>query len=311
MYTERRHKEAGMKKHLVLTLFLLILCSPGILYSETLPALVSASWLNDNLNNPNMLVLDIRKIEDYREGHIPGALSLTYAAWRTMGESLDCQLPYRDELTDTICSSGISAETYVVIVGNTDTFRQLVNATRVAWTLKYAGVKRPAILDGGYKKWLEKSYPVTKEWVKRPKSRYKCKWNENVLATKGYVTSHLKEMAIVDTRTEKLFKGEVSDPMLKRKGHIPGAMNLPFSLVFHKDGTFTNPDVLRYIALHSVGDDLDKRIVVLCCNGQFASSWWFAFSEILGYRDVRIYDGSMEEWCKDGDAPLVESTGGK
>ncbi|MBP6940800.1 MAG: sulfurtransferase [Syntrophorhabdaceae bacterium] len=300
-----------MKKHLVLALFLIMLCTPLILHSEDLPALVSASWLNENLGKPNVLVLDIRKVEDYRAGHIPGALSLTYAAWRTMGEALDCQLPYRDELTDTICSSGISAETYVVIVGNTDTFRQLVNATRVAWTLKYAGVKRPAILDGGYKKWLEKNYPVTKEWVKRPKSRYKCKWNENVLATKGYVTSHFKELAIVDTRTEKLFKGEVSDPMLKRKGHIPGAINLPFSLVFHKDGTFTSPDVLRYIALHSVGDDPGKRIVVLCCNGQFASSWWFAFSEILGYRDVRIYDGSMEEWCRDVDTPLVEGAEGK
>jgi thiosulfate/3-mercaptopyruvate sulfurtransferase len=300
-----------MKKQIVLVLFLAILCSPGILYSETLPSLVSASWLNENLKNPSLLVLDIRKIEDYREGHIPGALSLTYAAWRTMGETLDCQLPHRDELSDTICSSGISADTHVVIVGNTDTFRQLVNATRVAWTLKYAGVKRPAILDGGYKKWLEKNYPVTKDWVKRPKSNYKCKWNENVLATKGYITSHFKELAIIDTRTEQLYKGEVSDPMLKRKGHIPGAINLPFSLVFHKDGTFTNADVLKYIALHSVGDDLDKRVVVLCCTGQFASSWWFALSEMLGYKDVRIYDGSMEEWCRDETAPLVESTGGK
>jgi len=146
-----------MKRHLLLALSLIMFCSPGILYSEALPALVSASWLNDNLKSPNLLVLDIRKIEDYREGH------------------------------------------------------------------------------------------------------------------------------------------------------IPGVMNLPFSLVFHKDGSLTNPDALRHIAQHSVGDDLDKRIVVLCCNGQFASSWWFAFSEMLGYRDVRIYDGSMEEWCKDGDTPLVES----
>ncbi|MDD5243385.1 MAG: rhodanese-like domain-containing protein [Syntrophorhabdaceae bacterium] len=300
-----------MKKHVALALFLMILSAPTILYSEQLPSVVSASWLNENLNNPKLLVLDIRKIEDYREGHIPGALSLTYAAWRTMGESLDCQLPHRDELSDTICSSGINADTYVVIAGNTDLVRQLVNATRVAWTLKYAGVKRPAILDGGYKMWLVKNYPVTKDWVKRPKSYYKCKWNKSVLATKEYITSHFKELAIVDTRPEKLYRGEVSDPMLKRKGHIPGAINLPYSLVFHRDGSFTNPDALKHIAMHSVGNDQDKGIVVLCCNGQFASSWWFVLSEVLGYKNVSIYDGSMEEWCGDKDAPLVESTGGK
>lgn len=289
-----------------------ILMLPIITHSDnSAMPVVTADWLYNNLDNPSVFILDIRKIEDYKEGHIPGAVSLTYAAWRTMKEKMDCQLPEKDELSDTICSSGISAETHVVIVGNTDSFRQLVNSTRVAWTLKYAGVKQPTILDGGYKKWFEKNYPVAKDWVKRPKSNYKCKWNENVLATKDYIMSNLKELAIVDTRTEKLYRGEISDPMLKRKGHIPGAVNLPFSLVFHKDGTFTNTDVLKYIALYSVGSNLGKRIVVLCCTGQFASSWWFALSEILGYQDVRIYDGSMEEWCRDESAPLIESTGDK
>jgi thiosulfate/3-mercaptopyruvate sulfurtransferase len=77
-------------------------------------------------------VLDIRKVEDYREGHIPGAVSLTYAAWRTMKENLDCQLPLKEDLRDSVCSSGINAYTYVVIVGNTDTERQHMNATHVA-----------------------------------------------------------------------------------------------------------------------------------------------------------------------------------
>lgn len=296
-----------MKKQIIAALFLAILCSPEILCSESPPAIVSASWLNENLKNPNLFVLDIRKIEDYRAGHIPGALSLTYAAWRTTEKGLDCQLPYKDELADTICSSGISADTYVVIVGNVDTDRQRMNATRVAWTLKYAGVKRPVILDGGYKSWLSKSYPASIDWVKRPKSNYKCKWNENVLATKGYIASHLKEMAIVDTRSEKLYKGTISDPMLKRKGHIPGAVNLPSSFVFKKDGTFENTEKLGSLASKAVGEAKDREIIVLCCTGQFASSWWFVLSEALQYSNVKIYDGSMEEWCGDENVPLVES----
>lgn len=278
---------------------------------DTIGPVVSTEWLQKNLDNPSVFVLDIRKVEDYKEGHIPGALSLTYAAWRTMENNLSCQLPYKDELSDTICSSGINADTYVVIVGNTDTERQLTNATRVAWTLKYAGVKRPAILDGGYKKWLSKNYPVTTDWVKRPKSNYKCKWNENVIANKEHVRARLGTAVIVDTRPERLYKGEASDPMLKRKGHIPGAVNLPYSLVFKKDGTFENTEKLKSLASKAVGDARNREIIVLCCNGQFASSWWFALSEMLCYRDVKIYDGSMEEWCRDEKAPLVESTGDK
>ncbi len=292
-------------------LFIFLLALSVTAHAENGPdPLVSAEWLQRNLNNPSLVILDIRKVEDYKEGHIPGALSLTYAAWRTMTDHLDCQLPSKDDLRDTVCSSGINADTRVVIVGNTDSDRQRVNATRVAFTLKYAGVKHPAILDGGYKSWASRDYPVSKDWVKRPRSNYQCKWNDHVLAKKADITSRLKELAIVDTRPEKLYKGEVSDPMLKRKGHIPGAVNLPHPLVFKQDGAFENRGILGSLASKAVGESKDREIVVLCCTGRFASSWWFVLSEILGYKDVRIYDGAMEEWCGDETAPL-ESTGGK
>jgi len=281
-------------------------------YSSTIHAdsdnlsIVTTDWLYKNLQDKSVFVLDIRKVEDYKEGHIPGALSLTYAAWRTMENNLGCQLPPKDELTDTVCYSGISADTHVVIVGNTDTDNQRTNATRVAWTLKYAGVKRPSILDGGFKKWLNQNYPISTDWVKRPRSNYKCKFNENVVTSKNYLSSHLKDAVIIDVRSERLYKGLISDPMLKRKGHIPGAINLPYSLVFKKDGTFEDRDKLESIALKAVGSAKDKEIIVLCCTGQFASSWWFVLSEALNYKNVKIYDGSMEEWCNDKNAPLVE-----
>lgn len=297
-----------MKKHLFCFLAIAFLSTASVAYCLDNPnePVVSAEWLYHNLDNPAVFVLDIRKVEDYREGHIPKAVSLTYAAWRTMENNLDCQLPHKDELADTICSSGIHADTYVVIVGNSDTEKQRINTTRVAWTLKYAGVKRPAILDGGHKAWISKNYPLSTEWVKRPKSNYKCKWNENVVAKKDYVKHHLNNASIVDVRPEKLFRGEISDPMLKRKGHIPGAVNLPYYLVFKKDGTFEEIKKLKFLASTYAGDEKNKEIVVLCCNGQFASSWWFALSEMLGYVNTKIYDGSMEEWCGDKDAPLVQ-----
>ena len=290
---------------------LVVFCWSPVWGSDVRPSVVSAEWLSQRMNESDTVILDIRKVEDYKQGHIPGALSLTYAAWRTVDNNLGCQLPHREELSDTICGSGINAGTFVVIVGNTDTERQRMNATRVAWTLKYAGVKQLAILDGGFKKWAAGKYPVTTDWVKRPRSKYKCQWNENVVTTKRYLQSHLKDVAIVDTRPERLYRGEISDPMLKRKGHIPGAVNLPYHLVFTKDGTFDDREKLTSLASRAVGTEKGREIVVLCCDGQFASSWWFVLSEMLRYRDVKIYDGSMEEWCGDRNTPLVEEKGEK
>ncbi len=269
-------------------------------------SIVSCDWLKKNLDNPSVFVLDIRKVEDYKEGHIPGASSLTYAAWRTTENNLGCQLPPKDELTDTVCYSGINADTHVIIVGNMNTDRQRMNATRVAWTLKYAGVKRPSILDGGFKKWASQNYPVSTDWVKRQRSYYKCKFNESVVTSKNYLASHLQDVAIIDARSERLFKGLIADPMLKRKGHIPGAINLPYTLVFKKDGTFEDRGKLESLATKALGASKDREIIALCCTGQFASSWWFVLSEVLGYNNVKIYDGSMEEWCGDKETPLVE-----
>jgi thiosulfate/3-mercaptopyruvate sulfurtransferase len=112
------------------------------------------------------------------------------------------------------------------------------------------------------------------------------------------------EATIVDTRPATQFAGLTTCPGVKRKGHIPGAVNLPYSLVFTKGGAFEGKPALQAMASKHVGDNRNREIIVVCSNGQFASSWWFALSEILGYKDVRIYDGSMEDWCCEEGSPL-------
>jgi thiosulfate/3-mercaptopyruvate sulfurtransferase len=266
--------------------------------------IVSAAWLHDNLKDPRVLVLDIRKPEEFKAGHVPGAFNLTYTAWRTLEKGLDCQLNEKDDLQDNICSVGLRQDSKVVVVGKTDTDRDRVNMTRVAWTLKYAGIDRPSVLDGGYKSWIAHEYPAASGWQKREKSPYKCRWNERVLATKAQVMKRARTTAVVDTRLHEFFSGKELQPPLKRRGHVPGAVNLPYPLVFAEDGSFESAARLGSYARARIGGNLDRQIIVLCCNGQFASSWWFALSEVLGYRNVKIYDGSMEEWCSDPGAPL-------
>ena len=275
---------------------------------------VSTAWLSENINDSSMVIIDIGKVEEYREGHIPGSISLTFNAWRTMEGSLGCQLPRKDDLEDTVCSIGAEKYTHIIIVGKTDTDTDRVNATRVAWTLKYAGIQKVSILDGGYNKWVGERKPVTEKVIKRAKNSLGCEWKDRVLASRKDVAASCAgkaEIAIVDTRPAAQFAGLTVCPTVKRKGRIPGAVSMPYSLVFTKDGMFESKDRLRALASKHIGDNRMREIIVVCSNGQFASAWWFALSEILEYRDVRIYDGSMEEWCCDEKAPLTEIPGGQ
>ena len=294
--------------------FLLIMILGVLMVTATSDAaaginpVVSTIWLSENINNSSMVVIDIRKVEEYREGHIPGSISLTFNAWRTMEGSLGCQLPQKDDLADTVCSVGAEKTTHLIVVGKTDTDTDRVNVTRVVWTLKYAGIQKVSILDGGYNKWVGERKPVTEKVTKRAKNSLSCEWKDRVLATRKDVAASCAgkvPATIVDTRPAAQFSGRTACPTVKRKGHIPGAVNLPYSLVFAKDGTFESKDRLQAMASKHVGDNRMKEIIVVCSNGQFASAWWFALSEILEYKDVRIYDGSMEDWCCEEGSPLA------
>ncbi len=275
---------------------------------------VSTGWLQKHIDNGSLIVLDIRKVEEYRESHIPGSISLTFNAWRTTDENMGCQLPMKDELEDKVCSMGADVNSHVVIVGKTDTDVACVSATRVAWTLRYAGIRNLSILDGGFGKWVREGRPLAEKVTKRAKSDFRCGWNESVLATKKDVMDSCAckgQDAIVDTRPVAQFTGKVACPSVKRKGHIPGAVNLPYSLVYTKDGMFESRESLQALASRHIGKNKERKTIVVCSNGQFASAWWFALSEILGYRDVKIYDGSMEEWCCDQAAPLAVNPSGQ
>jgi thiosulfate/3-mercaptopyruvate sulfurtransferase len=267
---------------------------------------VSVEWLRKNLGNPDITIVDVRRVEDYRAGHIPGAVSLTFTAWRTMEKGLHCQLPHKDDLNDTVCSIGLCKKSAVILVGKTDTPENRVVATRIGWTLKYAGVQRPSILDGGHEEWVRRKGVLSTETVKPAKTDRTCEWNETVVATKDDVREGLGKVVVVDARRAEEFQGREMSRALKKRGHIPGAVNLPYTLAFKGRGTFQDKNILQVRASKAVGNNKNKRIIMLCCEGKSSSAWWFVLSEVLGYRDVRLFDGSMEEWCGDRDAPLVD-----
>lgn len=296
-----------MKKTRLFILFAaVVILMPSSLSARDIAPVVSRDWLEKNLNNSNLIVVDIRKVEEYKEGNIPNSINVFYGSWAIKKRGLDNELPEEDDLFDVIGSAGIKAGSHVVVVGKTDTAPDLVNMTRVAWTLIYAGVENVAVLDGGFNKWKDDKKTLSTSAVKPKAGEYKGKVNKTLFATKEYVLSKMGQAAIVDTRMPDFYFGVSKLDIVEKAGHIKGAVSLPSPWIFAKDGTFKNKEDLGAMAAGVIGKDMSKETIIYCDTGRLCSGWWFVLREILGYKDVKSYDGSMQDFAKDPNSPVVK-----
>jgi thiosulfate/3-mercaptopyruvate sulfurtransferase len=291
---------AKTKMKITAGLLALLLFVPAVaLAAETI---VSPDWLQANLST--VTVVDIRKVEDYNAGHIPGAINVFYGVWAIQKAGLLNELPADDDLRDILSASGIEPVTNVVVVGTTATMADRVNIPRVAWTLKYAGVARVAILNGGMNGWVGASMPIAMDAVKPKAKPYRGTFNKAILASKAYVLANIGKALIVDNREPDFYSGAKKLDFVARPGHIKGAVNLPVYAIYNADGTFKPMSELEAMAGKAVGKDKSREIIVYCDTGRFSAAWWYLLSETFGYKNVKLYDGSVQDFAKDPGAPL-------
>jgi len=195
--------------------------------ARTIAPLVSSQWLAENSDDPGLVVIDIRTKEEYKKGHVPGALNVPFASWATTRGELMLELADAGELFKVIGAAGIESDSRVVLVNKTDDPHEQANTTRVACTLFYAGVKNVAILDGGHNQWLREARPVSKQDVRPRPVAYKGTLDESLFVTKEYVKKRLGQSVIIDARDPSDFFGATQDPYSARPGHIPTAACLP------------------------------------------------------------------------------------
>ncbi|MCX8111524.1 MAG: sulfurtransferase [Syntrophorhabdaceae bacterium] len=267
---------------------------------------VSTDWLEKNLTNPNVVIVDVRKVEEYKAGNIPGSVNIFYGSWAITKGGMRNELPATDDLFDIIGSAGITPDTHVIVVGKVDTPPDKFDMTRVVWTLKYAGVKNVSMLDGGYNKWVADKKTISTETAKPKAKSYKGEINKNLFVDKNYVMSKLGSAILVDVREPDFFQGKKKLDFVAKAGRIKGAVNLPNSLAFNKDSTFKSRDELEKAAAQIIGTDKSKEIITYCDTGKTCTAWAIILADMLGYKDVKIYDGSTEEWTKDPDAPFEQ-----
>jgi thiosulfate/3-mercaptopyruvate sulfurtransferase len=270
--------------------------------------LVSTEWLAGHLNEPDLVVVDIRNADEYSRGHVPQSVNVSTDRWWVTRNRLLLELPAPDALRDLIDRAGIGADSKVVLVNKIDTDFDRSHLPRVAWTLIYAGVKRVSILDGGFNKWMSEGRPVSTDIFTPRETAYAGAIQDRILVSKQSVErclSDLKNTTIVDSRAPGDFFGV--SPMMSpsRSGRIPGAKCLPAEWAFTAEGSFRNFEELEAMAKGIAGSNREKRIIVYCGVGGYAATWWYIFSEMLGYRNVQVYDGSIQEWIMDPKAPMV------
>ena len=267
--------------------------------------LVSTEWLNESLGNPGLIVIDVRNSEEYLCGHIPAAVNVPFAAWITARNGLDLEVPDTADLFETIGSVGIKTDSRVIVVHKTDNPYRLADAARVADTLLYAGVAGVSILNGGQDKWVRESRPVSYDLVKPEAVEFRNKVDTTMFVTKDYVQRRLKEAVILDARGAEVYFGLSKEANSARPGHIPGAKCLPAPWAWNTDGTYKNTDELRNMAAGAVGEPGPQEIIVYCGVGGYTSTWWFLLTQVLGYNNVKFYDGSAQDWSRDSDFPMV------
>lgn len=272
------------------------------------PKIVSADWLEQNGSDATLRIVDIRKPEDYKAGHVPNAINVFYGAWAVTRNGLDNQLPEDEDLADLIKEAGIDAATPVVVVNKVDTATDQVNNTRVAWTLRYAGIAQVGVLDGGMNKWTADKKPVSTDAAKVAPAKGSLTAAKRLVASKAEVAARTDKTILVDTRLPEFFFGLSKIPIVAREGRIPQAVSLPSPWIFTKEGAFRPKQELEAMATGVIGTDKSREIITYCDTGRLCSGWWFVLSDVLGYQNVRVYDGSTQEWAADAAAPMARYT---
>jgi thiosulfate/3-mercaptopyruvate sulfurtransferase len=269
--------------------------------------LVDTQWVAEHLNDPNVRVVESN--EDtllYETGHIPGAVKVDW--FSTLQDPVRRDFLSKEQFEKLCSEAGIANDTTIVFYGDKSNWF----ATYALWLFRYYGHQNLKIMNGGRAKWQQEGRPLTKERPDYSKTKYQAKEaNASVRAYRDDVFGHIASHApLVDVRSPKEYSGDLihmpnyPQEGATRGGHIPGAANIPWSTAVNEaDSTFKSRDELEKI-YQGKGITADKEIIAYCRIGERSSHTWFVLTYLLGYHNVRNYDGSWTEWGNLVNAPI-------
>jgi thiosulfate/3-mercaptopyruvate sulfurtransferase len=273
--------------------------------------LVSTQWAADHLNDPKVRLVEVDvDTTAYDQGHIPGAVGWNWQS--QLQDNIRRDLIDKATLESLLGKSGISNDTTVLLYGDNNNWF----AAYALWQLKYYGHKDVRLINGGRKKWLEEKRPLTTDATKVAPTTYHATGPDNsIRARKEEVfkaVEHRNGTQLVDVRSVDEFTGKIIAPpgmteTAQRAGHIPGAANIPWAQAANEDGTFKSADALKQL-YEGKGVTGKGEVIAYCRIGERSSHTWFVLKYLLGYDNVKNYDGSWTEWGNLIGAPIEKET---
>jgi thiosulfate/3-mercaptopyruvate sulfurtransferase len=270
--------------------------------------LVDTQWVEDHLDDSKVRIaeVDYDPKANYNLGHIPNSVLFDWK--KDINDPLTRNILSRDDCLTLLQKAGINDSTTLILYGDFNNWF----AAFAFWVFEYYGMKNTKIMNGGRKKWLEEDRPISKEIPSFPMGNFKPTGpNPALRAFLSQVRESLEldKTKRIDVRSPQEFTGEITAPAeyptehAQRGGHIPGAVNIPWAKAVNDDGTFKSADELTKL-YQTVGITPEKEIITYCRIGERSSHTWFVLKHLLGYPDVKNYDGSWTEWGNMIDNPI-------
>jgi thiosulfate/3-mercaptopyruvate sulfurtransferase len=269
--------------------------------------LVTTQWAADHASDPKVRLVEVDvDTTAYDQGHIAGAVGWN---WQTqLQDNVRRDLIEQSALEKLLGQSGISNDTTIILYGDNNNWF----AAYALWQLKYYGHKDVRLINGGRKKWVEEKRPLTTEAARVAPATYHATGpDESIRAYREDVLAIVKKKAggsLVDVRSVDEFTGKIIAPpgmseTAQRAGHIPGAANIPWAQAANEDGTFKSAEQLKQL-YQGKGVAGSGQTIAYCRIGERSSHTWFVLKYLLGYDDVKNYDGSWTEWGNLIGAPI-------
>ncbi|MDZ4721671.1 MAG: sulfurtransferase [Roseiflexaceae bacterium] len=282
--------------------------SKGYAHPEVL---VDTAWVAAHLNDPKVCILESNEdILLYDQGHIPGAIKIDWVG--DLNDPVVRDYLDRERFEELAASFGISNDTTVVFYGDKNNWW----ATYALWVFKLFGHQDARIMDGGRAKWIAEGQPVSREIPSYPRGSYQAPERNDaaIRAFRDEVRQHITKVgtALVDVRSPQEYSGERThmpeypQEGTLRGGHIPTAVSIPWAKAVQTDSTFKSKAELAEL-YGSQGITADKDVIAYCRIGERSSHTWFVLTYLLGYPNVRNYDGSWTEWGNSVGLPIEKS----
>ena len=278
---------------------------------ETVPALsdvaaevsplVSRDWLQEHLGTPNLKIIDVRKQPGFSTSHIPGSVRIDPESLRSTVDGIPSVVLPAEVIAAHLGLMGIAAKDTVVIV----TDNKVRDATLVGMALSRVGHRNWGILEGGFDAWASEARPADSALPSVPRAAYEIEPGADQFTVTAADIAPLvnsPKVVIIDTRPEDYFAGEASDEA--RAGHIPGAVNRPYSTDLGED-SWLRPVAELAEEYAKIIPSKDAHVIVHCRTGHQASETYFVLKHVLGYHNVQWYDGSWTDWAARPELPIA------